>query len=332
MERILECVANFSEGKNTTTLEAIKLAIQHVKDVQLLNRDAGATANRTVFTFAGSPEAVLEAAFEAIKAAVLHINMNTQKGIHPRIGAADVVPLIPIKGITMDETVEMARSLAQNVWEHLQLPVYLYDYAAKKANFVSLASIRKGGYESLQTRMLLPENTPDFGNNAPHKTAGAVAIGARKVMVAYNVNLSTTDISAAKHIAEKIRETGHIAIDNHGNKQHITGKFKKVKAIGWMIPEFGKAQVSMNIMDIEVSPLIKVFEEIKRMAVELGTSVSGSEVIGLIPLKCLEETADFINVDFKTNPEAVLKHLGLNDVKPFDASTMILEYAIEKMQ
>lgn len=331
MNRILECVPNFSEGSNESILDEIADVVRNFSGVKILHRDSGATASRTVFSIAGDPVKVLDAAFEMVKKATELIDMNHYKGIHPCFGATDVVPLVPIKGIDFSEAIALAEKLGQRIASELKIPVYLYDKAAKRDQYISLSEVRRGGFVGIDSNIRKKHYKPDFGKAAAHPTAGAVAVGVRKLMVAYNVNLDTADKNIASRIAEKIRESGIIITGDDGNTVDVPGIFQKVKAIGWYIPEFGKAQVSMNLMDTDQSPLHEVFNAIKEMAQSEGVNVTGSELVGLMPLKCLEQTATYLKTDFLMHPNTVIDYLGLNDVKHFDIQNQILEYALKDL-
>ncbi len=287
MKKIVECVPNFSEGRDLTVIRQITDSIESVEGIKLLNTEPGFGANRTVVTFAGGPEEVTEAAFLAIKRASELIDMRFHKGEHPRMGATDVCPLIPLHNITMEETVEAARKLAQRVGSELNIPVYCYEYAAYNEKRRSLAYCRKGGYEGLAERMKLAEWTPDFGPVEMNVRSGATAIGARKILIAFNVNLNTTSVEIAKLIAAEMRESGRI---NPSQPTAYSLKPKTVRAIGWYIAEYGFSQVSMNLTDVEVTPLYKVFEEVCIKAEMFGAKVTGSEIIGLVPLHSMVET------------------------------------------
>lgn len=331
MERILECIPNFSEGNNQKTIEAISEVVNDISGVQLLHLDSGSTANRTVFTIAGDPMKVVNAAFEMVKVATELIDMNKHTGIHPCFGATDVVPLVPLKGVSKEEAVILANGLGERIASELQVPVYMYESAAKRKQFVSLSEVRRGGYVGVSANIRKDHYKPDYGKPMAHPTAGAVAVGVRKIMVAYNVNLSTKDKSVATRIAEKIRESGILITGDDGNRRYVPGMFQHVKAIGWVIPEFEKAQVSMNLMDVDHSALHEVFNAIKELAVSEGVEVTGSEIVGLVPLKCLQQTADYLKKDFSIHSMDVIEYLGLNDVKSFSMEHQVLEYALRRL-
>lgn len=311
-DQLIECVPNFSEGRNQQTIDAIAASISSSAEVKLMNVDIGLDANRTVYTFAGKPQAVLEAAYQAIKTASERIDMRVHKGEHPRMGACDVCPLIALQNISMDEVVELSRQLGKRVAD-LGIPVYLYEYSATQAQRKNLAYLRKGEYEAIEEKIKLAEWKPDFGEQQFNPKFGMMALGARKFLIAYNINLKTKDESIAKDIAKRIRE---IRTKNDGT--YLSDLFQHVKAIGWFMDEFDCAQVSTNITDIEASPIVEVFTEIKKMAKEKGVETNGSELIGLIPQKALQH--EIMQLD-----EAI-EYLGLNAVKPFSKEKNIIEY------
>jgi glutamate formiminotransferase/formiminotetrahydrofolate cyclodeaminase len=311
-DQLIECVPNFSEGRNQQTIDAIAASISSIAEVKLMNVDIGFDANRTVYTFAGKPQAVLEAAYQAIKTASERIDMRVHKGEHPRMGACDVCPLIPLQNISMDEVVELSRQLGKRVAD-LGIPVYLYEYSATQEQRKNLAYLRKGEYEANEGKIKLAEWKPDFGNQQFNPSFGMMALGARKFLIAYNINLKTKDESIAKEIAKRIRE---IRTKNDGT--YLSDLFQQVKAIGWFMEAFDCAQVSTNITDIEASPIVEVFTEIKKMAKENGLETNGSELIGLIPQKALQH--EIMQLD-----EAI-EYLGLNAVKPFSKEKNIIEY------
>jgi glutamate formiminotransferase len=280
MAKIVECVPNFSEGQRQDLLEEIAKVIKGVEKVRLLAYESDKDHNRSVFTFIGEPEGVRKAAFYAISKASELIDMNKHEGEHPRIGATDVVPFIPISEVSMDDCVELARTLGQEVAEKLKIPIFLYEYAASKPQRQNLANIRRGEYEGLKEAIVKdPDRKPDYGPSELHPTAGATVIGARMPLIAYNVNLNCDDIDIAKSIARAIR--------------HSSGGLKYVKALGLEIKERGIVQVSMNLTNYQKTPVHRVFEMIKSEAARYGVDILGSEVIGLIPMDALVDTADF---------------------------------------
>ena len=343
--KIIECVPNFSEGRDKNVINAIASAIEQTEGVRLLNVDPGADTNRTVVTFIGDPDSVQEAAFQAIKKAAELIDMRKHKGEHPRIGATDVCPFIPVSGVTMQECVEIARKVGQRVASELGIPVYLYEEAATRPERKNLADIRKGEYEGLPEKLKDADWQPDFGKAEFNPRAGATVIGARKFLIAYNVNLNTKDRKKAHEIALNIRESGrakrdeqgHIIRDENGKAIKIPGTLKACKAVGWYIEEYGQAQVSMNLTDFEQTPVHVAFEEVVKQADKLGLRVTGSELVGLIPLKALLEAGKYY---FKKQEKSVgqpdqelihmaIKSLGLNDITPFDPLQRIIEYQIQ---
>lgn len=311
-EPLIECVPNFSEGKNTAIIHTIAHSIQAIEGVKLMNIDIGVDANRTVFSFAGKPQAVLKAAYNAIKTAGKLIDMRQHHGAHPRMGACDVCPIIPLQHITMDEVVELSKQLGKQLGES-GIPVYLYEYSATTNERKNLANIRKGEYESIETKIQLPEWKPDFGPQQFHPTFGMMALGARKFLIAYNINLKTKDEQVAKEIAQQIRN-----IRNRKDGSYLSNLFQHVKAIGWYMEAFNCVQVSTNITDIEKSPIIDVFTEIKKIAKNIGVATNGSELIGLIPAKALQHPVMSI--------EEAINYLGLNTIKHFDQYENIIEY------
>jgi glutamate formiminotransferase len=311
-DQLIECVPNFSEGRNQQTIDAIADAIKSVADVKLMNVDVGIDANRTVYTFAGKPQAVLEAAYQAIKTAGERIDMRVHKGEHPRMGACDVCPLIPLQNITMDEVVELSKELGKRL-ASLGIPVYLYEYSATTLLRKNLAYLRKGEYEAIAEKIKSAEWKPDFGEQQFNPKFGMMALGARKFLIAYNINLKTKDETIAKEIAKEIR---FIRTKNDGS--YLSDLFQHVKAIGWFMDAFDCAQVSTNITDIDASPVIEVFTEIKKMAKANGVETNGSELIGLIPQKALQH--EIMSID-----EAI-EYLGLTAVKPFSKEANIIEY------
>jgi glutamate formiminotransferase / formiminotetrahydrofolate cyclodeaminase len=297
-KKIIECVPNFSEGRDMSIIRQITDVIKTVSGVKLLGVDPGKDTNRTVVTFVGGTEEVSEAAFFAVKKAYELIDMSKHHGEHPRMGATDVCPFIPVSGITMDETVEYARRFAKRIGEELTIPVYCYGNAAFENERKNLASCRAGEYEGLEKKLADPRWKPDFGPAVFNKRAGATAVGARDFLVAFNVNLNTTSVRRANAIAYDVREKGRpliesestdgkIVKDEKGNRMMIPGSLKSVKAIGWFIKEYGVAQISMNLTDICVTPVHIAFDEVCRKADARGIRVTGSELIGLIPLKAM---------------------------------------------
>jgi glutamate formiminotransferase / formiminotetrahydrofolate cyclodeaminase len=318
-KQLIECIPNISEGRDNTKIEAIAAAIKSVDKVKLLHVDPGNSANRTVFTFAGTPEDVTEAAYQLIKKTSELIDMQIQKGVHPRFGATDVCPLVPVANISVKQTVSYAHTLAKRVGSELSIPVYCYEHAALKKDRVHLDQCRKGGYEALKDKITKPEWKPDFGPAHFNIRSGATAIGVRNFLIAYNINLNTKDVNKAKEIAAKIRLKRQAGIP----------PFEKVKAIGWFIEEFDMAQVSMNITDYKTSPLGPVYNMVKTLANEAGTTVNGSEIVGMSPEQCFIDAGRyFINDNQKTTKQliyAAIKNLGLDKLYTFNPDEKILE-------
>lgn len=344
--KIVECVPNFSEGRDLNKINKITAEIESVKDVTLLDVDPGKDTNRTVVTFIGPPEAVVEAAFKAISKASEVIDMSTHSGTHMRMGATDVVPFIPVSGITMEDCIELAKKLGKRVGEELDIPVYLYENAATCPERENLAVVRKGEYEGLLEKLKDPEWKPDFGTARFNKKSGATIIGAREFLIAYNVNLNTRDTKIARDIAFTIREKGcikrdakrKIVRDENGKALRAPGIFKDVKAVGWYMDDFGRAQVSINLINYKISPAHLVFDECCRIATELGVRVTGSELVGLLPLEAiLESGKHYLKKAGKNTgvPESELIHiadlsLGLSDLYPFEPEKKIIEYQIKR--
>jgi len=335
MTPIIECVPNFSEGINADIITQIAAEIKQITGVKLLNIDAGRDANRTVITFAGEPDAVVEAAFNCIKKAASLIDMQTQKGEHPRMGATDVCPLIPVNNITLAEVDAYAKQLAARVGAELKIPVYLYEYSQSDKSRSNLSVIRSGEYEGFFKKIKQAGWQPDFGPAEMNAKAGATVIGARNFLIAYNVNLNTNSVDLATEIAADVRESGRLRVYEEGKKR-VPGLLKGVKAIGWYMDEYKCAQVSTNITDIEISPIYKVFETIAERAKVYGAEVKGSELIGLIPLKALKEAGQyFARKQHKEDlsDEELLKFaimaMGLDAVKPFYPEKRILDYLLK---
>ncbi|HAP01243.1 MAG TPA: glutamate formimidoyltransferase, partial [Bacteroidetes bacterium] len=290
---IIECVPNFSEGRDMSIIKQITDAIESADGIRLLDVDPGKATNRTVVTFVGAPDDVIEAAFRGIKKASELIDMRNHKGEHPRMGATDVCPLIPVSGITMEETIEFAKKLGQRVAEELSIPVYLYESAATTPDRKNLATIRAGEYEGYSKKILLPEWKPDYGKPIFNARSGATVIGARDFLVAYNINLNSTSVRRANSIAFDVREagrvkrkgdpiTGEIVRDEKGNPESVPGTLKSVKAIGWYIEEYGIAQISMNLTNINITSVHHAFDEVCKKAEVRGIRVTGSELVGLV--------------------------------------------------
>jgi glutamate formiminotransferase/formiminotetrahydrofolate cyclodeaminase len=348
MKRIIECVPNFSEGRELEVIRLITEVIEKVQGIKLLNVDPGYATNRTVVTFAGEPEVVVEAAFQAIKKAAELIDMRHHTGEHPRFGATDVCPLVPVSGITMEETVEYARALAKRVGEELQIPVYCYEQAAFEPKRQSLANCRSGEYEGLPAKIVSKEWKPDFGPAEFNAKSGAIAIGARNFLIAYNINLNTTSVRRANSIAFDVREagrilrdgdpfTGKIVNDKKGDPIRIPGTLKKVRAIGWYIKEYRMAQISMNLTDITVTPVHVAFDEVCKKAGEHGIRVTGSELIGVVPLKSMLDAGKYFlhkqnrssGIPDEEIIEMAVHSLGLGELAPFDPKKRIIEYLLK---
>lgn len=348
MKKLIECVPNFSEGRDMKIIKQITDQIETVDGVKLLDVDAGKATNRTVVTFAGSPDEVIEAAFRAVKKAAELIDMSKHKGEHPRFGATDVLPLIPIANVTMEECVEYARKLAIRIAEELKIPIYCYESAAFEEKRKNLAYCRSGEYEGLKDKITKPEWKPDFGDAIFNAKSGAIAVGARDFLVAYNVNLNTTSTRKANSIAFDIREKGRkkrigdpiigqIAKDENGNDIWTPGTLKAVKAIGWFIEEFGVAQISINLTNINITPIHIAFDEVCKKADERGIRVTGSELVGLIPLNAMLEAGRYflkkqncsIGVSDEELIKIAVKSLGLDDLYKFKPEDKIIEYVLE---
>lgn len=347
MKQIIECVPNFSEGRDMLIIKLITNEIEQVEGVKLLDVDPGAATNRTVVTFAGTPEQVCEAAFRAVKKASELIDMTKHKGAHPRFGATDVLPLVPVANITMDETAQYARKLAKRIGEELQFPVYCYESAAFDVKRRNLAYCRSGEYEALPEKLAKPEWKPDFGPAQFVPRTGAIAVGARDFLVAINYNLNTTSTRRANAIAFDVREkgrpkregdqvTGKIVKDEKGEPVMIPGTLKACKAIGWFIDEYGIAQVSMNLTNISVTPIHIAFDEVCKKAHERGIRVTGSEIVGLVPKRALIEAGKYflrkqnrsVGVSEKEIIKIAVKSMGLDDLKPFIPEEKIIEYVL----
>lgn len=348
MQQLIECVPNFSEGVNLSIIKEITNEIESVEGVRLLNVDPGKATNRTVVTFVGTPQAVIDAAFLAIKKAGELIDMAKHKGEHPRMGATDVCPLIPIANISMEETAKWAQKLGERVGKELQIPIYLYEAAQANKQRSNLSVIRAGEYEGFFKKIKLPEWKPDFGPTEFDAKRGATVIGARDFLVAYNVNLNTTSTRRANSIAFDVREAGRvkregdpingkIVTDANGNPVSIPGTLKSVKAIGWFIEEYGVAQISMNLTNINITPLHIAFDEVCKKATERGIRVTGSELVGLVPLKSLLDAGRFFlkkqqrstGVSEKELIKIAVKTMGLDELGPFKPEERIIEYLLK---
>ena len=327
-KRIVECVPNFSEGQNADIVDKIASSVQSTQNVKLLNVEPDRDYNRTVITFAGEPSCVKEAAFKAISAASELIDMSRQKGEHPRIGATDVCPIIPVANVTKDECVNLSNELGKDVGEKLGIPVYLYEDAARSAERKNLENIRKGEYEGLEQK--LKDWIPDYGPteyNDKVRKSGATVIGSRFFLIAYNVNLNTRDVSIANEIAKKVRESGSMIMDESGKKKRVPGILKYVKAIGVELNEYNITQVSLNLTNYKATSIHKVFETIKTQAKVYGIEATGSEVIGLVPKEALIETGAFYTGNNSEDNliEAAIEHLGLSQLNKFKPEKKIIE-------
>lgn len=350
MEKIIECVPNISEGRDSAKIKQIADVVETVEGVRLLNVDPGKATNRTVITFVGHPDAVIEAAFKLIKRASELIDMSKHTGEHPRMGATDVCPLIPIAGISMEETAEYAHKLGKRVGNELGIPGYYYENAATEEKRRNLANCRSGEYEGLVKKLVDPNWKPDFGpaEFGKAKTTGATAISARDFLVAYNINLNTTSTRRANAIAFDIREggrvkregdglTGKIVVDEKGEPVRLSGSLKSVKGIGWYIEEYGIAQLSLNLTNISITPIHIAFEEASKKAAERGIRVTGSELVGLVPLKAMLDAGKYflkkqqrsIGISEAEILKIAIKSLGLDELAPFKPEERIIEYMLQ---
>ena len=339
--KIVECVPNFSEGRDKDKIASIVREIEATSGVKLLDVDPGESTNRTVVTFIGEPEAVKEAAFRAVRKAAEVIDMRHHKGAHSRIGATDVCPIVPVSGVNMEDCVRLAGDLGGRIADELGIPVYLYEEAARKPERRNLAAIRAGEYEGLAEKLKDPAWKPDFGEPVFNPKAGATVIGAREFLIAYNINLNTRDRKLAHEIALNLRESGrakrdkdgNIVRDAQGNSIKLPGKFKEIKSVGWYVEDYGIAQISINFTNYRVTPIHMVFDETIRQAEALGLRVTGSELVGLIPKEALLLSGrHYLEKQGKTGgypDEEIIRlavlSLGLNDVAPFDPGQKIIE-------
>ena len=347
-QRLVECVPNISEGRRNEVIEAVSAVVNQVEGVKLLDVDPGKSTNRTVITFVGPPETIGEAAFQLIKKAAELIDMRQHRGEHPRMGATDVCPFVPVSGVSMEECVDIARTLAKRVGDELGIPGYLYEAAALTKERQNLATCRKGQYEGL-AKLETPQGKPDFGPaswNEQTQRSGATAIGARDFLIAYNINLNTTSSRRANAIAFDIRESGRvkreggpgspILKDANGEPLRQAGSLKAVKGIGWYIEEYGIAQLSLNLTNIRTTPVHIAFDEACARAHDRGVRVTGSELVGLLPLRVLTEAADYflkkqersLGISDAEKVKIAVKSLGLDDLAPFDPSKRVIEYVI----
>ena len=348
MAQLIECVPNFSEGNDLSIIKQITAEIESIDGVRVLNVDPGKATNRTVITFVGAPQAVVDAAFLAIKKAAELIDMSKHKGEHPRMGATDVCPLIPIANISMEETAAFAKQLGERVGKELSIPVYLYEASQPNKKRSNLSIIRAGEYEGFFKKIKLPEWTPDYGPKEHSVRAGSTVIGARDFLIAYNINLNTTSVRRANSIAFDVRETGRVKRegnpitgkvirDENGEPVYIPGTLKSVKAIGWYIKEYGVAQISMNLTNIKVTPVHIAFDEVCKKATDRGIRVTGSELIGLIPLACMLDAGRYFLAKQQRSTgvsdaeliKIAVKSLGLDDLTPFKPEERIIEYLLQ---
>jgi len=339
MQRIIECVPNFSEGKNQEVIDAIAAAVRSTRGVRLLYVDSDADYNRTVYTFSGEPEAVLEAAFNAAKVGLELIDMRIHKGGHPRMGALDVCPFVPVSGVSMLECIACAEAFGRRAADELDVPVYLYEEAARDPRRRNLAAVRSGEYEGLAEKLNDPAWKPDFGSGEFNARSGAIITGARPFLIAYNVNLKTTDVSYANNIAGILRESGIIVKDADGNKVmgpngepiRIPGRLKCFKGLGVEMPKHKITQVSINLTDYHVTPPHVAYEEVRKEAALAGVEVTGSEIVGLVPKEALLLAGSFYapgESDERKLAAAAIKGLGLSDLYEFKAEEKVIEYLI----
>jgi len=351
MQKLIECVPNFSEGRDLEVIRQITDAIRTVKGVSLLDVDPGASTNRTVVTFVGNPEATVEAAFRAIKQAAELIDMRKHKGEHPRMGATDVCPFIPVTNISWEEAIECANRLGQRVGEELKIPVFLYEKAARDKSRSNLSVIRAGEYEGFFEKIKQPQWKPDFGSAVFNDKSGATVIGVRDFLVAYNVNLNTKSVRRATSVAFDVREQGRVTtedgtpsgkpvLDSNGEPVRIPGTLKHVKAIGWFVKEYGIAQVSMNLTNIEETPLHVAFDACVEAAANRGLRVTGSEIVGMVPKKCLVDAGRYFLSKQRWSEGAseeelidiAIRSMGLSELKPFDPKEKVIELKIESAE
>jgi len=340
MKKIVECVPNFSEGRNSATIGAIAAAIDGTSGVKLMGVEPDIDYNRTVVTFAGQPDAVVQAAVEATRMALKLIDMSVHQGEHPRLGAVDVVPFVPIAGVSMQDCVDLAKRYSRQVAEEFRIPVYLYEYAAASPERRNLADIRKGEYEGLPEKLRNPNWRPDFGPAEFNRRSGAVVAGARKFLIAYNVNLDTPKVEIAKEISERIRESGRLLRDETGKPKkdpqgeilRIPGSLKALKAMGVFLERVQIAQVSINLTDFEITPPHRAFEEVSQEAIALGCRATGSEIVGLTPLKALLMAGEYYAAGEPLPEQGLLqlaiRRLGLSQLDPFDPCRKVIEYQL----
>lgn len=337
--KIIECVPNFSEGKEHATFDAISTAVNMTANVKLLNIEPDADYNRVVVTLAGDEKGILEGAINACTAAASNIDMTKHKGEHPRLGAIDVVPFVPVKNATMEDCVKISERFGERIARELDIPVYLYEAAARKPERTSLSNIRKGEYEGLEEKLKDPEWAPDFGKAQFNPKLGALVTGARFFLVAYNVNIKSTDIKISKDIAETLRESGKAKRDIQGNivkengkTVNIPGRLKNVKGMGVSLEKYNITQVSMNLTNYNVTPIHVAYEEVKKEAERLGSEVNGSEIVGLVPLEALLQAGEFYSQgkysQEKDLVQLAIEKLGLSTLNTFDKYQKIIDYMI----
>lgn len=337
--KIIECVPNFSEGRNQQTFDAIKNAIDSTPDVKLLSLEPDADYNRVVVTMAGNETGILNGALNACRAAAANIDMRNHKGEHPRIGAIDVVPFVPVSNVTTEECVKISEEFAKIISQELKVPVYLYEAAARTPERKSLPNIRKGEYEGLEEKLKDPNWKPDYGEPIFNPKLGAIVTGSRFFLIAYNVNIKSTDVKFAKEIAEVLRESGYSKKDENGNVIKIDGKplkvpgrLKEVKGMGVTLEKYNITQVSMNLTNYQITPIHVAFEEVKKEANRLGVEVIGSEIVGLVPLQALIKAGKFYSnnkeTDEKKLVDIAIENLGLSYLNPFIPEEKIIEYMI----
>jgi len=339
MNKIVECVPNFSEGRDMSVIGKITDELKKVKDVVLLDVDPGKDTNRTVVTFAGSPKGVEEAAFLCIKKASELIDMSKHKGAHARMGATDVCPFVPVSGVSMDDCIEISKKVGKRVGEELNIPVYLYAESAQSEDRRRLPDIREGEYEALEEKLKDKSFFPDFGKPEFNARSGVTAIGARGFLIAYNVNLNTRETKIANKIAKRIREKGrNVKNPKTGKRENIPGLFKGVQGMGWYIKEYNMAQVTVNILNYKATPLHRIFDESEKLANEFGARVTGSEIVGMIPLDALTQAGKYylkkqeLSTGVSENElvRVAVQTLGLNEVSPFIPEERIIEYKLRK--
>ena len=337
--KIIECVPNFSEGKNSFTFVAMKEAIDKIKNVKLLSLEPDADYNRVVVTLAGNGEGILNGALALCRVAAERIDMRFHKGEHPRLGAIDVVPFVPVSNVTTEECVKISEEFARIISQDLKVPVYLYENAASKPERKSLSNIRQGEYEGLQEKLKDPKWLPDYGSADFNPKLGAIVTGSRFFLIAYNVNIKSTDVKFAKEIGEVLRESGYPKRDENGNVIKVDGKtikvpgrLKEVKGMGVALEKYNITQVSMNLTNYNITPMHVAFEEVKKEANRLGVEIDGSEIVGLVPLESMLQAGKFYTNGKETNEkklvEAAIENLGLNSLHPFKPEEKIIEYML----